>query len=388
MRRAHILTFCFSTTILLFIPCYLHPEEIKFSGGNDYDYSVGCYYFGYWFRKPMGRDVPMDLLVGRWNERKPLLGWYLDTPYTMKWEVERALRGGIHFFAFLWYYLEEDTASTDTLRDSASNHNSLNGSLRSFLAINKLHKMKFCVVYTNHDNFNVPPSRWGYYANQWAKLMLRDDYFKIALKEGKEKIPLFIVWSPNALHVNWKGQEGGAGEAIKKLRNIARSVGVGEIAIGGCNDHSKPAVFEDGYDIITGYNFHASGGVLPGKSGKYNNLAKGHLTIWDSMASYSKPVIPVITSGWDPRPWPNTLKGSPYYPDRTPEKFQDFCQLTKDWMDSKDSQLVVPKTVLIYAWNELGEGGYILPTVGEGYSYLNAVKKVFGPKKQTVRRSR
>jgi hypothetical protein len=378
MKRAHIVTFCLSTTILLFIPFFLHPEEIKFSGGNDYDYSVGCYYFGYWFRKPMGRDVPMDLLVGRWNERKPLLGWYLDTPYTMKWEVKRALRGGIHFFAFLWYYLEEDTASTDTLRDSASIHSSLNGAFRSFLATNDVYKMKFCVVYTNHDHFGVPPSQWDRYATYWAKLMLRDDYFKIALKGGEKRLPLFIVWSPSSLQEHWRGQQGGASEAIRRLRQIARRVGVGEIAIGGCIDHSNPEVWDEGYDIITGYNFHSSGGVPPGKVGKYDYLAKGHLSIWDSMTTLGKPVIPVITSGWDPRPWPGTAKGSPYYPDRTPKKFKIFCRLARDWIGSNEKSVVVPKTVLIYAWNELGEGGYILPTVGEGYGYLKAIKEVFG----------
>ena len=117
----------------------------------------------------------------------------------------------------------------------------------------------------------------------------------------------------------------------------------------------------------------------------YDSLAIKHIPIWDSMVMTQKAVIPVITSGWEPRPWPETLKKSTYYPDRSPQKFERFCKLTKDWINKHENEVVKPKTILIYAWNELGEGGYIVPTVGEGFAYLDAIKKVFGKAESTKR---
>jgi len=48
----------------------------------------------------------------------------------------------------------------------------------------------------------------------------------------------------------------------------------------------------------------------------------------------------------------------------------------KQFMDSNAS---VPKILMIEAWNEFGEGSYIEPTKKWGFSYLEAIKKVFTP---------
>ena len=36
------------------------------------------------------------------------------------------------------------------------------------------------------------------------------------------------------------------------------------------------------------------------------------------------------------------------------------------------------KMLLIYAWNEFGEGGIVAPTRGEGMTKLSAIAEVFG----------
>jgi hypothetical protein len=47
------------------------------------------------------------------------------------------------------------------------------------------------------------------------------------------------------------------------------------------------------------------------------------------------------------------------------------------WMDDHPGQTTAERILLVYAWNEFGEGGYIAPTDGdpEG-SYLKALKSV------------
>jgi hypothetical protein len=39
----------------------------------------------------------------------------------------------------------------------------------------------------------------------------------------------------------------------------------------------------------------------------------------------------------------------------------------------------VPPVVLLEAWNELGEGAYVLPTDKDGYSYDQAIARAVGP---------
>jgi hypothetical protein len=36
------------------------------------------------------------------------------------------------------------------------------------------------------------------------------------------------------------------------------------------------------------------------------------------------------------------------------------------------------RLVLIYAWNEIGEGGALIPNRTDGYAYTNVVRRVFG----------
>lgn len=46
-------------------------------------------------------------------------------------------------------------------------------------------------------------------------------------------------------------------------------------------------------------------------------------------------------------------------------------------MDDHPEQTVAERLLLIYAWNELGEGGYLVPTKGDPKAqYLKVVKEV------------
>ncbi len=53
--------------------------------------------------------------------------------------------------------------------------------------------------------------------------------------------------------------------------------------------------------------------------------------------------------------------------------FQEMLEAAKSRVDSGKT----PPIVLVEAWNELGEGGYVEPTVGRGFSYLDAIRNVF-----------
>lgn len=342
--------------------------------GNESQYFVGAYYFGGWQRSPNYHlDAPYSLLLKpSYKNRKPLCGWFDDQQEVMDRELVWAARGDISFFAFLWYWPGA----------MGQEENKLNYPLGCYFnSKNKAKdKIKFCIVYTNHDKFDILPGKeWDYYSHLWTEWMDRDDYLRISVNNNEPTKPLFIIWSPQQFHDHWRKNRGGARAALDKLRVLAFNHGLPGLNIAGCGDPiASREIFEnDGYDIITGYNFHWIGNMKVGRPGIYDSLALKHIPIWDSMTIISKAAIPVITSGWDLRPWPEAIKVSSYYEDRSPKKYKHFCQITKKWIDKHENQVVRPKTVLIYAWNELGEGGYILPTVGDGYAFLDATKEVF-----------
>jgi hypothetical protein len=87
-----------------------------------------------------------------------------------------------------------------------------------------------------------------------------------------------------------------------------------------------------------------------------------------------------VTAGWDPRAWQPPEKANDpsgywvYYPDRTPAQVADFTARAKKWIESNPDATTHEKLLLIYAWNELGEGGYICPTKSVGDAYLKAVR--------------
>lgn len=349
-----------------------------FGAEADPGIQIGMYYFGGWQSGSNWHlDKPNSLLMtSTFRDRMPLTGWYDDNQQVMDQEIQWAVRGGVEYFAFLWYW--PGGQQLEKL-------NMLNSPFENFLKsdVPERKRLKFCIVYTNHNPYDIPPGvDWRRFTKLWIDLMRREDYFRVAMKRGDLPKPLFIVWSPQTFHDHWKTAPEGARGALISLREVAAKEGLPGIIIGGCWDQtvSKEIFEKDGFDFVTAYNLHLAGHPQVNEPGTYDSLAKGHISIWDSMAAHGKPIIPVITSGWDPRPWPGEAMGSPYYPDRTPQKFDNFCRSAKDWIDTHQRNVVVPKTLLIYSWNELGEGGYVLPTVGEGYSYLEAIKKVFGEK--------
>ena len=339
--------------------------------------TVGVYYFGGWQSEPNYHlEKPYSLLLTpAFQNRMPLSGWYDDQPQVMDKEIEWAVQGGIDYFAFLWYW--PDTLSREESR--------LNQPLKFYLSSNTKNreKLKFCIVYTNHGKFDIAPGKaWDQFSTLWLKWMKRKDYQKVIVRKGDTPKPLFIIWSPQRFHDHWQGTSKGARGAIEELKARAIQNGLPGINIGGVWEQtgSKSIFKEDGYDIVTGYGLIGAGNAKAGGFGQYESLAIGHLAIWDSMTSLKKSIIPVITSGWDPRPWSEEVKDGYYYPDRTPEKFNNFCLLAKNWLNKHEKEVVFPKTILIYAWNELGEGGYIVPTLGDSFAYLDALSKVFKKK--------
>jgi len=66
---------------------------------------------------------------------------------------------------------------------------------------------------------------------------------------------------------------------------------------------------------------------------------------------------------------------SAWYPDRTPKLVEEFVWRGVRWLDKHPDKATPQRFLLVYAWNENGEGGYLTPTAKDGTEYLEAVQR-------------
>ncbi|MCG6190341.1 glycoside hydrolase family 99-like domain-containing protein [Maribellus maritimus] len=85
-------------------------------------------------------------------------------------------------------------------------------------------------------------------------------------------------------------------------------------------------------------------------------------------------LFPCVSIGWDytPRFPAKDIHDVVHY-HNTPKSFAALLSNAKKYADSHPEQ---PKIITINAWNEWGEGSYLLPDMLNGYGYLDAVKEV------------
>ena len=89
--------------------------------------------------------------------------------------------------------------------------------------------------------------------------------------------------------------------------------------------------------------------------------------------------MPYVPSGWDPRPWKDPR---PSFAPPTRGEWTAALKRVKVALD-KYPKLGIPvkggrkRMLLIYAWNEFGEGGIMAPTRGEKEMKLEGVRDVF-----------
>jgi hypothetical protein len=210
--------------------------------------------------------------------------------------------------------------------------------------------------------------------HRWVKTYLADPNY-----QRLDRRPLFVVYNPREMENLWGGTQAVAA-ALLHLREMARDAGLPGIFLMTCatpgptngwNDLN--GLVQEGYDAFTGYNYIGIAGTKPG-SNPYSRLVQGNVEIWDDFAADGRrPYVPVITDGWDSRPWGET----PFWYERTPGQFEEFVRLGLRWWREHPRMHVTENHpfLLIEAWNELGEGSYIQPTEGDGDAYCQALRR-------------
>jgi hypothetical protein len=331
---------------------------------------VGAYYFDGW-TGPLSNFHFDGLREGPFVGRQPLTGWLSSDPCVVEQQLATARAFGLSFFVFDWYWgAPETTAGED-----------LNSALNFTRSFPDRHGMEYAILYVNPEGpYNAPASAWPEIIETWLGYFEDPAYLRVG---GK---PLVMIIDRSELRRTF-GSPAGVREALDALRAAARSRGFpGVVVIGGFgrlpyqggSGQFEPmaidTVVDEGYDATSMYTEYTT---IPGPERierPYSDLASAARWVWKELATYSPlPVIPVVVSGWDSRPWNGTKV---VWYSRTP---QDVAILVNDaitWAGANPRMSLdptEPPLVLIEAWNEMGEGGYILPTVEDGRSYGEAI---------------
>lgn len=321
---------------------------------------VGAYYFDGWTGQT---NHITKLLETEFVDRKPVWGWKDDTLEIMQKQIDYCADHGIAFWAFDWYYPETENKQTP-----------LNNALGLYLKAPNRQRLKFCLLVANHAGFRIGPKDWDACCGRWIELFQEPTHLRVG---GQ---PLLIFFSPEELSRAFSGPSG-VRQAFDSLRAKAAKAGLPGVAIAACTGPGGHLadLARSGYTLLTGYNYNL-GWLDGGGSKPFRTLIEGNQRIFEQFAKTTPlPYVPVITAGWDRRPWEKGSlppeRMSTWYPDRTPKLVEEFVRLGLRWLDEHPDKTLPERLLLIYAWNENGEGGYLTPTEADGTQYLEAVQR-------------
>ena len=173
---------------------------------------------------------------------------------------------------------------------------------------------------------------------------------------------------------------------VKALRDECAAAGVPTpfVVFMGWGPGVAEAAVVCGADALGAYvNPTGSGGAFAA------NLAHERRQ-WEALRQTGRQVVPTVTTGWDTRPFHDCPV--PWYPGAAADNWVQTAQPAQVAEQLREAlsfnaqhpEATLANSVLVYAWNENAEGGWLVPTLFElrdaGYPQrLDAVRGVLRP---------
>lgn len=318
---------------------------------------VGAYYFDGWAGTNSVKDAawttdaPTHLtekLACQYSDRQPVWGWRDDEQEIMEKQIELASENGIDFFSFCWYW-KKDNGSIDTVE---INRHPLHTGIELFRKAKNKEKMRFSLLVANHQGARIKTEKnWMDAVDFWTRHYFNDpQYLKI---DGKPVITVFASAGVNSF--------------IPTIRQYVKSHTPYQDLFIISNNYNQP---DSHYDMLSWYNIRET---EPGhaEEREYAFLMEKVERTWNAVGT-GICVAPCVMVNWDRRPWETTTEGL-YYTGRTPDLFRKQLEEALHFACVRNPR---HRMVMIYAWNELGEGGYLVPTQGDREAvYLRQIRE-------------
>ena len=337
---------------------------------------LGAYYFAGWSGQSpyddgsaanaWAKGMPTHFtkkLATEFASRTPIWGWREDSPEITARQIDLAADHGLAFFAYCWYFKDDQ----GPINVEKIEQHPLHEPMKMFMATKNNTRMEFCLLVANHTGSRiVGEAAWRQASDYWIK-----NYFKHPRYLRMDGKPLIMIFSP----------QGADKAGLAYLQEAARKAGFPGVWVAGCGGGKA----EGGFQIRTAYNTKPNKGLGLEEIYPYKLLVDHNVSVWNSPDLPDMPYIPVATQGWDRRPWEakngeGLGKGSPVSPHfarGTPGEFEDYLKRMAEWMDANPKKTTKDRLGLVYAWNEIGEGGWLVPCRDDpDAAYLKAIKRV------------
>jgi hypothetical protein len=315
----------------------------------------------------------------------PLWGYTNEAdPKAVAQKIDAAVSHGVNVFIYDWYWYDGRPFLEDGLN-------------KGFLAARNKNKMKFYLMWANHDH----SSYLDYTAADKSKIYFPGavdratfnamithvikDYFSQPNYYKINGEPVFSVYELSTF-IKGMGSMQAAKDALDYFTQKTKEAGFPGLHLQGV----LWAAIPDNLSAVPGDKTSTQNNTVTGlgfKSltnyqwchyvplDKYDKWGEKAIAGWDTFTKdFTVPFFPHVSISWDPNPrFPSGVQGM--VTDANPADFKRFLLKAKAYVDSHPGQ---PKLITINAWNEWAEGSYLEPDKQHGYGYLNAVKEVFG----------
>ncbi len=251
--------------------------------------------------------------------------------------------------------------------------NSMSVALDQYLQSKHRNKLKFCMILAN--TLNVSDENWPYERGRIVSLINESGYQHVL-----DNRPLMYVF--NAEH-NVRNRMG----RIEELRAIFKNQGLDPYWVymgwNPANDWDNAQLA--GFDAVSNY---AYGG---GQSTFQSFAEATENAYWQLGVEAGVKLMPLATTGWDKQPradnpvsWEPVTDDSyhsriDWPPMPTPVEFAEHLGRGIDFIRKHPAHCEA-KSIIIYAWNEYDEGGWLAPTLGRNgkpdTSRLDAIQKI------------
>jgi hypothetical protein len=330
----------------------------------------------------------------RWP-RVPLWGYENEADSTvMEKQIECAVSYGVNVFIYDWYWYDNRPFLENCLNDG-------------FLKAKNNKKMKFCLMWANHDANHLWDKRnsdndlstviWSGVVTPkiFSEICDRtiEKYFKRNNYYTIDGCPVYMIFDID----NFIRSFGTSDECKKGLEEFRRKTK--EAGFSGLHfqvvhwrdrifnwlkdeDSNKGACSSEmyeflGVDSVTSYNWGCSADL----DGDFNDVTESYVKAIEKEAeNLTIPFYPNISVGWD-----NNVRFNNFVPgvieNNTPENFKTACEKIKKFADtSLEKGIMKSPFITVNSWNEWTETSYLLPDDLYGFDYLEAIKDVFGEK--------
>ncbi len=312
------------------------------------------------------------LFPGHTMPHFPLWGYYNEAdPVWAAKEIDLASTYGVDAWLVDWYWHEGTQFYQEQIE-------------QGLLKAPNRDKIRFAIMWANHDWKNVYPARSP---DQAAPILPQvhtlpdfdrvtdycaEHYFSQPNYLRLDGAPLFALF--DAGKVIEQLQIDGLKRGLERMRSRALKLGFNRLHLQAVSGYDRylEQIGDLGFDSATQYGtFGWSYGVKPpGSRIPYGIGATEAVSSWKQRyASLKLPFHPCVQVGWDDSPRFEEFAAIAI--NRSPDQFERLVRAARHTIAD------TPHTKLIYvaAWNEWTEDHVLLPDTYWGYSYLEALRR-------------